>query len=103
MAIETIRVFLPCQTLDGFPATLEEDEAEDLLAAWTAAWHPGLLAAAGAVPAWASVDLPPASVPTTLEIVPAALDSRFAGGRTRSFRDAVPALVAELIERPRAG
>jgi len=79
MAIESIQVFLPCQTLDGFPATLEEDESEDLLAAWTAAWHPGLLAAAGTVPAWASVDLPPASVPTTLEIVPAALDSRFAG------------------------
>lgn len=79
MAIETIRVFLPCQTLDGFPATLEETEAEDLLAAWTAAWHPGLIAAANAIPAWASVDLPPASAPTTLEIVPAAFDGRFAG------------------------
>lgn len=105
MSIESIRVFLPCQTLDGFPATLEEGEAEDLLAAWTAAWHPGLIAAAAAIPAWASVDLPPASAPTTLEIVPAAFDSRFAGQadatiaagpRVRGVRDREDIVAAAL-------
>ncbi|MFN9367153.1 MAG: hypothetical protein ACK6CT_00075, partial [Planctomycetia bacterium] len=79
MTIQTIRVFLPCHSLDGFPASLEEVEAEDLLAAWTAAWHPRLVAAVGAIPEWASVDLPAPSAPTTLEIVPAAFDARFAG------------------------
>jgi hypothetical protein len=78
MSIDTIRVHLPCQTLDGFPSPLEEAEADDLLAAWTAAFDPRLLAAAGTTASWASVDLPAPSAPTTLEIVPAAFDDRFA-------------------------
>ncbi|MCW5717083.1 MAG: dTDP-4-dehydrorhamnose reductase [Bauldia sp.] len=53
----------------------------------------------------------PELVPTRLASFKAAaprpldtrLDSRFPGGRTRSFREAVPALVAELIARQSAG
>ncbi len=54
-----VTVLFPCHTLDDFPTWLEEAEAECLLAAWTAAWHPALIAATGQPPAWASVDLPP--------------------------------------------
>ena len=72
-------VFLPCHTLEDFPAWFEEDEAEDVLAAWTAAWDPRLLAAVGRVPEWASVDLRPPDDEPILGIVPAALDVRFAG------------------------
>ena len=74
-----IVVFLPCHTLDDFSTWLEEDEADDVLAAWTAAWDPQLLAAVGRVPEWASVDLRPPDDEPILGIVPAALDSRFAG------------------------
>ena len=74
-----IVVFLPCHTLDDFSTWLEEDEADDVLAAWTAAWDPRLLAAVGRVPEWASVDLRPPDDEPILGIVPAALDSRFAG------------------------
>jgi hypothetical protein len=74
-----IVVFLPCHTLDDFSTWLEEDEADDVLAAWTAAWDPRLLAAVGRVPGWASVDLRPPDDEPILGIVPAALDSRFAG------------------------
>ncbi|MFM9058980.1 MAG: hypothetical protein ACKOSQ_07650 [Planctomycetaceae bacterium] len=69
-------VFLPCHSLDDFPTWLEEREADDLLAAWTAAWHPRLVAAAG-MPRWASVDLPPPEGPL-LGIVPSSWDDRFA-------------------------
>jgi hypothetical protein len=73
-----IVVFLPCHTLDDFSAWLEEAEADDVLAGWTAAWDPRLLAAVGRAPDWASVDQrPPDEVPL-LGIVPAALDARFA-------------------------
>jgi len=73
-----IVVFLPCHTLDDFPAWLEENEADDVLAAWTAAWEPRLVAFVGRAPEWASVDLRPPDDAPILGIVPAALDPRFA-------------------------
>ena len=71
-------VFLPCHTLDDFPYWLDEQEADELLTAWTAAWHPGVIAAAGAMPVWASADLPPPAGVALLGIVPAFCDERFA-------------------------
>lgn len=79
MAIERLTVFLPCHTLDDFPTWLDEVEADDLLAAWTAAWEPCLVAAAGGPPDWASVDLPPSDDAPLVGIVPAAFADRFAG------------------------
>ena len=73
-----LTVFLPCHTLDDFPTWLDDREADDLLAAWTAAWHPALVAHAAAPPRWASVDLPPPADGPLLGIVPASCDDRFA-------------------------
>lgn len=78
MAPDRILVFLPCHALDDFPTWLEEPEADALLTAWTAAWHPWLIATVGAAPWWASVDLPPATDGSCLGIVPAPWDDRFA-------------------------
>ena len=75
---ERIAVFLPCHSLDDFPTWLDDHEADDLLAAWTAAWHPELIAAVGAMPTWASVEVPPADGATLLGIVPSTCDDRFA-------------------------
>lgn len=76
MASARPTVFLPCHTLDDFPTWLDETEADDLLAAWVAAWHPAVIAAAGGVPSWAAVDLPVTDGPL-LGIVPRAWDDRF--------------------------
>jgi hypothetical protein len=77
MKPDRITVYLPCHSLHDFPTWLEEAEADALLSAWTAAWHPWLIATVGAVPRWASVDLPPAAE-AALGIVPAPWDDRFA-------------------------
>lgn len=77
MSPDHATVFLPCHTLDDFPTWLEEDEAEDLLAAWVAAWHPVVVAAVGSPPQWSSIDLPVPAGPR-IGIVPAAWDDRFA-------------------------
>lgn len=69
-------VLLPCHTFDDFPTWLEEPEAEALLAAWTAAWHPALIAAVENPPTWASVDLPPPTA-AAAGVVPAFCDDRF--------------------------
>ena len=77
MKLNRITVFLPCHTLHDFPTWLDESEADALLSAWTAAWHPWLIARVAAAPVWASVDLPPAP-DVALGIVPAPWDDRFA-------------------------
>ena len=38
-------ILLPCHSLEDFPLHYEGDDAAGLLAAWTALWHPALLAA----------------------------------------------------------
>lgn len=93
MPPERTTVFLPCHTLDDFPTWLEESEADDLLTAWTAAWHPSLIAATGGPPHWASIDLPVSGGPQ-LGIVPATWDDRFAA----QF-DAVTASGSRFVRR----
>jgi alpha-mannosidase len=71
-----VTVLFPCHTLDDFPTWLEEPEADGLLAAWTAAWHPAVVAATGGPPGWASVDLPPPG-DIAAGVVPGFCDDRF--------------------------
>ncbi len=71
-----VTVLLPCHTLDDFPTWLDEPEADGLLAAWTTAWHPALIAAVGEPPSWASVDLPPPD-DSPVGIVPGFCEDRF--------------------------
>ncbi len=47
---------LPCLNLDDFPTHHRDEDAESLLANWTAAWHPQLIAASGSRPLWCSTD-----------------------------------------------
>ena len=72
-------VFFPCHSLEDFPTWLGDSEADELLSAWTAAWHPRLIAAAGRIPAWASVETPPGNDAEVLGIVTATCDDRLIG------------------------
>jgi hypothetical protein len=74
-----IVVFLPGHSLDDFPEDIPEDEAAAVLEAWTAAWHPAVLAAAG-LPDWASVELPWRREGEIIGIVPAGFAELFAAG-----------------------
>lgn len=77
MPPERVVVFLPCYSLDDFPTWLDDREADELLAHWTAAWDPRLIAATGKIPDWASVDVYPQDAETLLGIVPPHCDERF--------------------------
>ena len=65
-------ILIPCHSLEDFPTDLGEAEAAGLLAAWSAAYHPAALAAAGALPAWHRADDPPVDPAGKLFLVPAA-------------------------------
>ena len=76
----SIVVFLPGHSLEDLPEDLPEHEAAAVLEAWTAAWHPAVLAAAAGPPDWASVELPWRREGDIIGIVPAGFAEAFAAG-----------------------
>ncbi len=58
MDIEHLTVLLPCYTLEDLELRRPADEAEQLLTAWTALWHPVLIHRAGCIPGWLSAEQP---------------------------------------------
>jgi hypothetical protein len=88
MDCSRIIVFLPCHSLGDFPTWLDEGEADDLLTAWTAAWHPQLIAAVGRRPEWASADFTPPDLAGAIGIVPESVEERFAAHVDASVLDA---------------
>jgi hypothetical protein len=74
---ERITVLLPCHSLEDFPVWSRGEDAEDLLSAWTAAWHPLLIASVGNMPSWRGIDRPADGLLGVVAIVPAAFDHRF--------------------------
>ncbi len=59
MTLQHTTIFLPCHSLHDFPAFLGGSEADSLLAAWTTAWHPELIASTKGIPSWQRADDPP--------------------------------------------
>jgi alpha-mannosidase len=70
MRYRAILILLPCHSLEDFPTHHTGDNADALLANWTAAWHPSLLAAAGDMPRWKRIDDPPTEIEGRLILVP---------------------------------
>jgi len=73
-------VLLPCHSLEDFPVHHEGREAEGLLAAWTALWHPALVANAGRMPTWYRADAPPEDLTDRLLVVPQVCESLLLAG-----------------------
>ncbi|MHB8864828.1 MAG: hypothetical protein ACYC6N_20670 [Pirellulaceae bacterium] len=63
-------ILLPCHSLEDFPLHYEGEEAAGILAAWTALWHPALLAAAGSGPKWRRGNSPPSVLEGRLILAP---------------------------------
>lgn len=51
-------IVLPCHSMEDFPIHHRGHEAVNLLASWTALWHPALIASAGKMPGWHQTDNP---------------------------------------------
>ena len=62
MRYRELVILLPCHSLEDFPLHHTGDDADGLLACWSALWHPALLASAGALPRWFRADSPPADL-----------------------------------------
>ncbi len=74
--IEECCVLIPCHTLEDFPSTLSDCNAQGLLAAWSAPWHPALIATSGKIPTWCRADVPPPAAAGMFLLVPEVSESR---------------------------
>jgi alpha-mannosidase len=70
MKFEQLAVLLPCYSLETFDLQWKEEDAEQLLGAWSVLWHPALLAAARAIPRWLPAGSPPEETSGYLMILP---------------------------------
>ncbi len=80
MIYQQLIVLLPCHSLEDFPTHHEGGDAAGLLAAWTALWHPALIACAGKIPSWYRADSPPEDVTNKLVVVPGVSQSQVPTG-----------------------
>ncbi len=70
MSYQELVILLPCHSLEDFPQHHEGEEADGLLAGWTALWHPQLLAPLSQGPSWCRADDPPESLVGKLVVIP---------------------------------
>jgi alpha-mannosidase len=100
MKYQELLILLPCHSLEDFPTYHEGDDADSLLACWTAMWHPALLASAGTKPTWARVDAPPAEIANRLLVVPTVAASQMPTGFAQRAKEEGATLVRRLVKRP---
>ncbi|MCA9101726.1 MAG: hypothetical protein KDA63_11275 [Planctomycetales bacterium] len=82
MKFDEMAVLLPCHSLDDFPTYLAEPDAGSLLAAWSALWHPLLLAHTKKLPTWYRADITPDQPGATLFTLPSPSESLLPVGWT---------------------
>ncbi|MBX3414990.1 MAG: hypothetical protein KF708_20060 [Pirellulales bacterium] len=99
MRCEELVILLPCHSLEDFPLHAEGDRAEGLLAAWSAPWHPQLLAAAGKVPRWYRGDTPPENLAGRFIVVPEVSAFMLDHDWTERARSAGAVVVEGLVSR----
>lgn len=92
-------VIVPCHSLEDFPCHLRGRDAENLLACWTAAWHPALLATTNKKPIWQSVDRGEFESPDLLVFVPHICRVRFEESLLATSRLKTATIVSDELNR----
>ena len=72
--MDKLTPILPCRGRDDLSEPRSGAQAEELLAAWTALWHPTLVTAAGCMPRWAAAASPPDDPSGHLILLPPAAE-----------------------------
>src|SRR5437773_1073666 len=99
MKYQELIILLPCHSLEDFPTYHEGDDANSLLASWSALWHPELLAAAGQAPTWRRIEEPPSDVRDRLIVVPSVCASRLPTGFAQRVKDEGGMLIRKTSSR----
>lgn len=102
MKYQELLILLPCHSLEDFPTYHEGEDAQGLLAAWSAMWHPELLANAGQAPTWKRIEDTPTEVKDRLIVVPSMCASRLPTGFAQRVKAEGGCLVRKTTSRDEA-
>lgn len=100
MKFQELIILLPCHSLEDFPQHHQGDDAEGLLANWTALWHPALIAGAGVAPTWYRVDDPPEELSDRLLLVPSVSADQLPTGFADRAKSSGACVVRRVQDRP---
>ena len=75
MSPKSLVVLLPCPSLESLSLDRDDAEAEEILSAWTALYHPELIAATGFAPRWSRAEEPPEDLEGALIVLPSVSES----------------------------
>lgn len=99
MKLEQLVFLLPCHSLEDFQLDRDADQAEQLLTAWSALWHPALLSAAQGTPQWASAETPPQATAIHLIYVPPCCEPLLPGDWLDQAQEAGAAVLRNMQRR----
>jgi alpha-mannosidase len=99
MKLQELLILLPCHSLEDFPTYHEGDDAQSLLASWSALWHPELLAAAGQAPTWRRIEDPPSDLQCKLIVVPSICAQKLPTGFAQRCKDEGGLLIRKTADR----
>ncbi|MGC4002133.1 MAG: hypothetical protein QM811_02865 [Pirellulales bacterium] len=99
MPVAELTILLPCHSFEDFPLYHQGAEAEALLAAWTALWHPTLLAGVNKVPGWARCDDPPEDFAERLMVFPQTSGGELPSGYAKRVKEGGGTLLRKIGTR----
>ena len=99
MKYRELMLLLPCHSLEDFPLYHTGDEAEGLLAAWSALWHPALIHCVGQLPAWYRADESPEDLQGKLILIPQVSETLIAAGWTTRAKNEGAVVVRKKTKR----
>jgi alpha-mannosidase len=100
MHFQHLTPLLPCRALDELSSNRRADEAEQLLSAWSALWHPALVSAARAMPRWSPAESPPQEPSGYLFILPPCCEGLLPAGWLEEVEKAGGCVLRNLHHRP---
>jgi len=92
-------ILLPCHSLEDFPLHHEGDDAQGLLANWSAMFHPTLVHSAGSMPSWARVDDPPEELAQRLLLIPSVSSGDLPAGFAARAKNDGAVVIRDKLDR----
>ncbi|MFH1268625.1 MAG: hypothetical protein ABIK89_23110, partial [Planctomycetota bacterium] len=92
-------ILLPCHSLEDFSLDRDPADAQQILSAYSALWHPALLASAQNVPKWVRSDDPPGDPAGHLVMVPQSCETLLPPDWLQRAREAGACVIDHLQHR----
>lgn len=96
---DEVAILIPCHSLEDFPTYHEGEDAQSVLANWTAMWHPALIASAAKMPKWYRVEDPPEQLDRLLLLIPTISKAELPAGFARRAQEAGGTVLRGVIDR----